>query len=121
MVVGGVTHRARAARARLEVAQLPLGLGEQRLLDEDVLAVGEQMLEHLHLGLVRHADEGRIVAVERDLANVAIVGFRRYGVDDGNHVIGGDAAALATLNAISRRLRHAYSIAVTPPHGVSDN
>jgi hypothetical protein len=76
------------------------------------------MLKHPHLGLVRHAKDGGVVAVERDLANVAIVGFRSYGVDDGNHLIGGDAAAFASLNAISRDYdTHAQSPSRLPQTG----
>jgi hypothetical protein len=66
-----------------------------------MLSVRQQVAQDRDLRIVRRADERAVVAVKRNLANVAEIGFGRDGVDNASSVRAGHAQALLPLNAVS--------------------
>src|SRR2546427_11002329 len=72
MVVGGVTGDAAGPGFLGELGQSTRPATKKRLLDENVLAVGNQELDQLELAVVGRADDRRVEVLERDLGYVAI-------------------------------------------------
>ena len=99
VIVGGIADhavlRARAARAarsrrrRRPTAAFPPAHACR----------GEQISEQFDFGLVGDADQRRVVAVERNVFEIAIFGLCVDGIDGGDEVVSREVPALVTLHA----------------------
>ena len=101
VIVGGVTDRARRARRAFERIQLGFACRMQRLLDQRVFAVTEQVTQDFDFRLVGRADQSGVVAIERHRGDVAPIRICRHRIDDPDEIGAGDAAALFALHAVS--------------------
>src|SRR5436190_3073495 len=99
MVVGGVEDHTEAPRQRLELAYLGVVGGPQRLLDQRMLAVLGQVREQLELGAVGDAAERRVVALDRNILQVAIIGAGVDRVDRGDEIGSSELAPLGALHS----------------------
>src|SRR5262245_26238069 len=73
----------------------------QRLLNQRMLTVNQEMAQYCKLRLVRGAHEGGVVAVPRNVANVTPLRFMRNWIDDTDHVGPGHPEALFPLDAVT--------------------
>ena len=99
VVVGRVADDPRLGGAGGEPLERRLGGGEQRLFHQDVLPVGQQVVEDVHLDVVGRADEGRFVGVQRHLLHRGVLRAPINRVRGGDHVRPGDGQALPPLDA----------------------
>ena len=107
VIVGGIADRAIVVRQPLQTEDVVIRRGEQRLLDEHVLAVREQPCQHLDFGLVRNAGERRVVIVQRHVLDSTVACLAVHRVDAAGEVVAGDAAALRALHSHPYH-RHAH-------------
>ena len=73
VVVCRVIDHASGTRQALEPVDLPVVTGPERVLDQYVLAVLQEIGQSLHLGAVGNAHERGVVAGDRHLLEVAII------------------------------------------------
>ncbi|CAB4699547.1 unannotated protein [freshwater metagenome] len=101
VVVGGVAEHALVARNGFELGQLLFVIGPQRLLDQHVLAVAEQVREQLYLGFVGCAYQGRVVIGQRHFLHRLVFGLRMHRIDRTDIVRPGKLPTLVPLYAES--------------------
>ncbi len=101
VIIGGVADRAGRSRRALECFELGVVRRMQRLLDQRVFAVAQQIIEDLDLRRVRRAHERGVVAIKRHGGDLAPIRLRRHRIDDADKIRAGDAAALFALHAVS--------------------
>ena len=108
VIIGGVADRAGLRRQCGEFGQVLVAVRQQRLLDQRVLAVAEQIGQQLDLGLVGHAEQRRVVAVERHVLDAAEAGIGQNRIHGGDDFRPSDRGPLATLNAQNRQRQRAF-------------
>ena len=99
VVVGGIADDGLALGHGRQRLQRALVGRHQRLLDEHVLAVAEQVAEELELGGVGCADQRRLERVERHLRERPEAGAGMDRIDRRHHVGAGDGETLRALDA----------------------
>src|SRR3954454_21630610 len=101
MVVSRVADRAAPARRAFEFQQF-VGAGRlQRLLDQHVLAVIEQIPENLELRGIWRADCRGRVAINRHITNIPPIGLSEVGINSPDGVAPGNPLPLSTLDPIA--------------------
>ena len=99
VVVRGVADRPVGLGEGFEAEQRLLGFRDDRLFDQQVLPIRQQVLKDWQLGLVRRADHGRVIGAERHVLNPAVGRLREDRVDDAHRVRAGKLVTLAALHA----------------------
>ena len=80
-IVGDIEHNAFSARVLLQPGEHRLVVGDQRLFDESVLAMFDEIVEQFDLGRVGNAEQRRVVGVEGNLAQIPKIGVGIAYVD----------------------------------------
>ena len=83
VIVGDVEHDASRARVLLQPCERRLVVGDQRLFDQRVLAMLDEVTEQLDLRRVGNAEQRRVERVERNLAQIPKVRLGIAHVDGG--------------------------------------
>ena len=99
VVVGGVDKDAARAGDAFELGNILVARGPQRLFDEDMLAVLDAGANEVELRLVRNTGKDGVVAVERYVAQVFVVGLIADRIDRSDVIAARKPFSFATLDA----------------------
>src|SRR6266404_5368712 len=94
VVVGGIAGYPIKTRQLLELADILVRLGKERLFHQDMLRVIEQIGERLDLWFVWNAYERCIILLERHILDPPIAGFGVEWVHNSDDISARKAVAL---------------------------
>ena len=99
VIIGGVANHALVARQALERRDLIVFRSPERLFDQHVLALADQLGEQRNLRLVGNAAERRVIVGRRHLREVTVICLRQGRVHRCHEVVAGHGTPLAPLDA----------------------
>ena len=99
VVIGGVTDGAVFLRQFLQMAYVRLVLGKDGFFHQHMLAMFQQITQHLHLGLVGNTGQHRVVRLQRHVFDSLKIHAFGYRIHRGHHMVTRRGHALMPLHA----------------------